>query len=73
MHHSEENQGNSTHALPIFHVVGRCPTAGRVVGPVRSGLGGGGQEAGQQPILHLSFPGLQAGVCSLQGWGEESS
>lgn len=25
--------------------------------------------APQQPILHLSFPALQAGVCRLQGWG----
>lgn len=40
MHHSEENQGTSTHALPIFHVVGWCPTAGRVVCPVSQGWRG---------------------------------
>lgn len=70
MHHSKENQGTSTRALPIFSVglVPHCRQSGM---PSQSGLGGL-QEASQQPS-HLSFPGLQAGVCRLQGWGEECS
>lgn len=83
MHHSEENQGNSTRALPIFHVVGRCPTAGRVVCPVRSGLGEGvPRRPVSSPSSISPFLVCRRGcaVCrgggrrahNLQVWGEVS-
>lgn len=53
--------------LPCGWLVPHCRPSGVLV---RSGLGWRGpQEARQQPILHLSVPALQAGVCRLQGWG----
>lgn len=79
MHHSEENQGPSTHALPIFHVVGWCPTAGRVVCPVRRGAPGG-WSAAHPPSLLSWYAGRVCAGCrgggrsahDLQVWVEVS-